>query len=452
MAYTIKTTNGSTIAIVQDATLNTIATSLTLVGRDYAGYGAFLNENFVYLLENFAANVAPTHQLTGQLWFDTSVNTLKVYGSGAAGWKPISSSIAQSTPPVAATSTIGDLWYDTANNQLNVFAGSPGPGWVLIGPATTSANGKVSGAVVETIKDSSNNDHMAISFYIEDNIVAIMSYDSSYTPSTSIAGFSIINPGFNLVSSSTLAYSQITGSASNALTLNGITSNKFLRSDVNTTTAYSITADAGFFIADALGITLDSANARVAISSTQQNNDLNFYVNQSGSNVAAIAVNATTGTVSINDDAVVTGALTAAGSLTSTGTTTLVGVTTVQSPIRPINNGQTDLGNANIRFGNVWATSLYGTLIGGLTSTTTFTVTGNTSLNSVLTTGIFTANGNIITNGLTTVNGNIAINNGYVPASNTAIGVKGQISWNSLYLYVCVAANTWSRVSLTTSW
>ena len=55
MSYTIKTTNGSTIAIVQDATLNTIATSLTLVGRDYAGYGAFLNENFVYLLENFSS-------------------------------------------------------------------------------------------------------------------------------------------------------------------------------------------------------------------------------------------------------------------------------------------------------------------------------------------------------------------------------------------------------------
>jgi hypothetical protein len=61
MSYTIKTTNGSTIAIVQDATLNTIATSLTLVGRDYAGYGSFLNENFVYLLENFAANIAPAN-------------------------------------------------------------------------------------------------------------------------------------------------------------------------------------------------------------------------------------------------------------------------------------------------------------------------------------------------------------------------------------------------------
>ena len=76
MAYTIKNSKGSTLAVVQDATLNTIATSITLVGRDYAGYGAFLNENFVYLLENFAANVAPAHQITGQLWYDTSNDTL----------------------------------------------------------------------------------------------------------------------------------------------------------------------------------------------------------------------------------------------------------------------------------------------------------------------------------------------------------------------------------------
>jgi hypothetical protein len=63
MAYTINTTNGSVIAVVQDATLNTISTSLTLVGRDYAGYGEFLNENFVYLLENFAGDDEPAHQL-----------------------------------------------------------------------------------------------------------------------------------------------------------------------------------------------------------------------------------------------------------------------------------------------------------------------------------------------------------------------------------------------------
>ena len=65
MAYSITTTSGSFVATVQDATINTTATSLTLIGRDYAGYGAFLNENFVHLMEHFAANTAPVRKLTG---------------------------------------------------------------------------------------------------------------------------------------------------------------------------------------------------------------------------------------------------------------------------------------------------------------------------------------------------------------------------------------------------
>ena len=173
MSYTIKTTNGSTIAIVQDATLNTIATSLTLVGRDYAGYGAFLNENFVYLLENFAANVAPSHQITGQLWYDTSVKTLKVYDSGLTSWKPISSSIAQDTRPTVGT--LGDLWFKTTTYQLYIYTNDitiGDLGWQLIGPPTTTS-GTLSGAVVETIQDSSANNHVVIKFYIENNVVEI---------------------------------------------------------------------------------------------------------------------------------------------------------------------------------------------------------------------------------------------------------------------------------------
>jgi hypothetical protein len=453
MAYTIKTTNGSTIAIVQDATLNTVATSLTLVGRDYAGYGAFLNENFVYLLENFANGTAPTHQTTGQLWYDTANNLLKVYDSTnpGDGWKPISSSIAQSTSPTGAS--IGDLWFNTVLNQLNVFAGSPGPGWVTIGPTTTSTSGKISGAVVDSIEDSSSNKHIAIIFYIENNVVAVMSYDSSYAPKTTVAGFTLINPGLNLVNSSTLMGSQYTGDSSNALYLNGIGSGQFLRSDIDTTTAYKLIANGGLFVANVLSLINDTANAKVSISSTQQDSDLNLYVNQGGTNTAAIAIGASTGIVTINDAAVVTGALTASGTFTANGTTTLVDVTTVQSPIVPKNSGQTDLGSTAVRFGNVWATSLYGNVIGGVTSATTFTVAGATALNSTLTvSGTSTFTGNIVANGSISANGNIFISNVYVPAGNTAVGTKGQISWNNLHFYVCVSANLWARGDLTTTW
>ena len=51
MSYTINLTDGTIFAVVADGTINT-ASSMTLVGQNYAGYGAFLDTNFVHLLEN----------------------------------------------------------------------------------------------------------------------------------------------------------------------------------------------------------------------------------------------------------------------------------------------------------------------------------------------------------------------------------------------------------------
>lgn len=42
------------------------------------------------------------------------------------------------------------------------------------------------------------------------------------------------------------------------------------------------------------------------------------------------------------------------------------------------------------------------------------------------------------------------ITSGNVPASATAPGTAGQIQWDSNYIYVCVAANTWKRTALST--
>lgn len=79
MAYDVNKSNGTSI-IVNDGQINTTDTNLSLVGRNASNYGEPIAENFVKLLENFAATVPPeTNQylsgnpLVGQLWFDTSV-------------------------------------------------------------------------------------------------------------------------------------------------------------------------------------------------------------------------------------------------------------------------------------------------------------------------------------------------------------------------------------------
>ena len=59
MAYTINKFNGTELIVLEDGTINT-STSLGLVGRNYVGYGETQNENFVFLLENFAHTAPPS--------------------------------------------------------------------------------------------------------------------------------------------------------------------------------------------------------------------------------------------------------------------------------------------------------------------------------------------------------------------------------------------------------
>jgi len=44
----------------------------------------------------------------------------------------------------------------------------------------------------------------------------------------------------------------------------------------------------------------------------------------------------------------------------------------------------------------------------------------------------------------------LRVNNSTVPASATATGTRGEISWDADFMYVCIATNTWKRSALTT--
>jgi hypothetical protein len=359
MAYTITTTAGAALATVADGTVNTTSTSLTLIGKNYAGYGVFLNENYIKLLENFSYSVAPNAPLTGQLWYDTTNGVLKVY-SGTI-WKPISSSASGATQP--ANPVLGDLWWDSGNGQLRVWSGSA---WVVVGPSFTTAAG-TSGALVQTILDSGSASHVVVNFYISNTVVAILSKDATFTPQTSIAGFSTIRPGFNLISASTIAGAQFTGDVSNALSLQGVGASQFLRSDQNATTAFSITAGGGLTVGSDLNINTTSGT-EVAVRNSTLNKDSNFYVNAAGTDSRAIQIvggNASvflgagaSSQVQTSGPARINGALTAASTLAVTG------VTTVSNSILPASNNTVLIGNTSLRFNNVHSSTFTGNLVG----------------------------------------------------------------------------------------
>ena len=46
------------------------------------------------------------------------------------------------------------------------------------------------------------------------------------------------------------------------------------------------------------------------------------------------------------------------------------------------------------------------------------------------------------------VSGNVTVGNTYVPATSSAGGFKGQITYDASYMYLCVATNVWRRISL----
>lgn len=293
MAYNITTTAGAAITTVADGTVDSSATSLTLVGKNYAGYGVFLNQNYVKLLEHFANSTAPTAPLSGQLWYDSGNQVLKVYNGSA--WKPLSTSNSTSSTP--STAITGDLWWDTTNSQLKAYSGTE---WIVVGPAFTASTGQ-SGALVETVIDSTTASHIVIKFYITSIVVAIVSKDATFTPQTPISGFTTIVPGLNLVSSSVITGAQFTGDVSNALTLGGISSSQFLRSDIadQIDARLTINSDNGLVVGGDTDFTVNVASATSAVEMFQNvsNNDFNFYVNKGGAKTQVINLDGATGAV-----------------------------------------------------------------------------------------------------------------------------------------------------------
>jgi hypothetical protein len=127
MAYRINKTDGSLLTNLTSGTIDQLSTSLTLIGSDYSGYGEFINENFLHLLESFANTSEPTNPITGQVWFDSSVSQLKVYNG--TEFKVSGGPIIQETRPTAPS--MGDVWINSSTNQLSFYDGTD---MILVGP------------------------------------------------------------------------------------------------------------------------------------------------------------------------------------------------------------------------------------------------------------------------------------------------------------------------------
>jgi hypothetical protein len=295
MAYTINLTDGTIFATIADGTINT-ASSMTLVGKNYAGYGEFLDENFIHLLENSSNTTAPGAPLEGQLWWDSGNSLLKVYNGSV--FKTISAATSSSTAPTS--NVTGDLWYDTVNAQLKVWTGTA---FLLVGPAFTAGTG-TTGAIVDTILDNTSTSHVVIKFYVEDDVIAIMSKDAAFTPQSAIPGWGSgpqqVKPGMTMSTGSASYLFQ--GTASDAQLLDGIDSTGFLSSTANDTTSgtLGVLNDTGLSVGVDSDLRMSVSGVNTTIANQTSNGNLVFSVNVGGTPTTALTIFGANGTVSGN--------------------------------------------------------------------------------------------------------------------------------------------------------
>ena len=323
MSYTLSLTNGNPIIAngLSDGTVDTTSTSISLIGKNYPGYGKLLNENFVHLLENFANLTSPASALPGQLWWDSGNKVLKVNTAAAEGqtaaWKTLTTIVnagSKSAAIAGATPLAGDLWWDTTNRQLKIYSAvltTGDDGWITVGPVSNTTTGQT-GAVPDTIQGtdaaSYTSNHVVIKFYIEGSVHAIFSKDPiPWVPDAAIDGFSTIRQGLNMRSDANYQYY---GSANVALSLmvNGVPvpASNFARSDTATiTTVPLITSNNGgvsFGLTGNLVANVNPINGNIGIWSTVSNKDVLFFSNVGGtiSSSPILRINSTDGVAEVN--------------------------------------------------------------------------------------------------------------------------------------------------------
>ena len=189
MAYTLYKSDGTLLTTIPDGSVDS-TTSLLLPGPNYVGYGQHLDENLVYLLENFASDVAPGGQnLQGQLWFNKSNQTLSVFTN--QGYLPVSGLTVSSIQP--SLPNIGNTWFNTITNQFYVYDGT---NWDLVGPLYTKGQG-VSGAIPVQVNDAviSGVTHNIITLKYGSTVIATISGDPAFRPSPAISGIDVVSPG-----------------------------------------------------------------------------------------------------------------------------------------------------------------------------------------------------------------------------------------------------------------
>tara|TARA_B100001057_G_C22867549_1_gene957247 strand:- start:2645 stop:4480 length:1836 start_codon:yes stop_codon:yes gene_type:complete len=331
MPYQINKTNGVLLVNLADGQIDTTSTDITLIGKNYSGFGEAINENFVTMLENFAGSSAPSTPLAGQIWWDTGESRLKVYTgtSWTTGGGPI---VGPRQPSMVA----GDMWINNDQNQLYFFDGTD---LELAGPIYNSFQGR-SGPEVVTVLDNTGTSRTIVKYWVGGTLVGLWS-KVAFSPQNidTIPNFTgDVVKGFNVVDTDFI----FAGTASKTQSLvdsQGVvrTAGQFLASDSDDSTsgALRVLNNNGLTVGLTENVNLKVTNLGVVSENNVSGEDYIIRMTTSLGKADAITVKSTEGRVGIfnsNPAAVldVTGDVKISGDLTITGATTTIDSSTLR--------------------------------------------------------------------------------------------------------------------------
>lgn len=287
MAYIINKSNGTKLVTIEDGSINVTACDLSLLGKNYAGYGEAIASNFVKLLENFSSPKQPAKPLVGQLWYDSSNKKIKFFtGSDFKSIPALNSGKDYPTDQLK-----GDLHYNETEGKLYFYDGQR---YVLIGPQLSgkAAKNTVSPALLQDDNEVSQNRYI-LKFEIQD-----------YYTETIVNKVAVIsNEGFSPISAD---YTDSFPAIKRGITLAGADPSSGISSDSNTyfwgTAADSVRLDgklASEYVQYANPLFTSQVRVETQDGVNIDENGLRLFINDNGAqlntDLPRISFNATSG-------------------------------------------------------------------------------------------------------------------------------------------------------------